>query len=100
MEKDAAVRKKGRLPTQEYGNSCRTYDSAQKAKYRAEHTVQYTLGRMGRGKNGCSWLLVLASSSPIRIPKKSVKIVTCGEWGRADEDRSESKTSHKMPFLF
>lgn len=44
----------------EYGNGSRMYGSAQKAKCRTEHTVQYTLVRKGRGKNVCSWLLVLA----------------------------------------
>lgn len=41
MEKDAAVRKKGRLPIHEYGNNSRMYGSAQKAKYRAEQSIQY-----------------------------------------------------------
>lgn len=95
--------KEGEAPYPRIRKNSRMYGSAQKAKYRAEQSRAYStvhFGKKGRGKNGCLWLLVLASRNPRWILKKSVKVITFGEWGRADEDRSDSKTSHKMPFLF
>lgn len=48
---------------------------------RAYSTVHF--GKKGWGKNGCLWLLVLASRNPRWILKKSVKVITCGEWGKS-----------------